>query len=226
MKQPSETKDTATAIVAPVETPLELDTVESGMEFCLRDIDIPKLNVIQKMSEIDGAVGSIVLDQTYAIAKPEEKIKVVLLSAIKRWKEDAPFGGEYKSKYASTQAEADALGRASDYEIIETAEISMLIPQPEGFTDDDAFPYVIGDTNYQLGRITVQKDAYRLTYKRMYTFSVVNPKVAITSRFWNFGPELFTKGKYSWYTPTLSITKESPDTEVLEFAARLSSSAR
>ena len=45
----------------------------------------------------------------------------------------------------------------------------MLIPQFDG-ADETLFPYPIGDNNYQLGRITVQKDAYRLTYKRLFTF--------------------------------------------------------
>jgi hypothetical protein len=41
------------------------------------------------------------------------------------------------------------------------------------------------------------------------------------TRLWSFGSELMSKGKYTWYVPTLSITKESPSAEALEFAERL-----
>lgn len=185
----------------------------------MQDIDIPRLNIIQKMSEIEGPVGSVVIDKEEVLLQAEQKTPVVVVGAIKRWKEASPFGDDYVPKIVNTEQEAAALAAASEFDVIEFAEILLLIPQIGD--DDSIFPYPIGDKNYQIGRITVQKDAYRLTYKRMFTFALLNPSISIATRFWTFGTELLTKGKYSWYVPTLSITKQETPQEVIEFASRL-----
>jgi hypothetical protein len=185
-----------------------------SLAFNVQDIDIPRLNVIQKMSQIEGPVGSCVFDKETVLFEAGASIPVVILGATKRWKEDVPFDDDYMPKSVDTEVESRQLAAASDYEIIEYAEIVMLIPQ---VGDSGDFPYPIGDTNYQIGRITVQKDAYRLTYKRLITFQTFNRSVPVSSRIWNFGTELITKGKYSWYAPTLAITKQETPAEVGEF---------
>jgi len=192
-----------------------LTLAPAGMSASYGDIDIPRLNVIQKMSEIEGPIGSVVLDKDSVLLEAGKKLNVVVVGAIKKWKEDVPYGDEYMPKIANTEAEAKALAADSDYEILEFAELVLLIPQPGD--DDTHFPYPIGDKNYQIGRITVQKDAYRLTYKRLFTFQTFNRAVPISSRLWTFSSDLMTKGKYSWFTPSLSITKEETPAEVLEF---------
>lgn len=196
-----------------------ITTTSDTLAFAAQDIEIPRLNVVQKMSDIEGPLGSIVIDKTDVLLQPEQKVPVIIVGAIKKWKEDVPFGEDYLPKMVSTQAEAIELKNSSNYEVVEMAEIYVLIPQVG--EDDNLFPYPIGDKNYQIGRITVQKDAYRLTYKRLVTFQTFNPQVSVATRFWNFGTELLTKGKYSWYVPTLTITKEDAPAEIVEFAARL-----
>jgi len=189
-----------------------------GMSSSYGDIEIPRINVIQKMSEIDGPLGSIVLDKEVVIAAPGVKIPVVVIGAIKKWKEDVPFDEDYIPKIATTEAEANQIGSDSEYQMIEFAEIIFLIPQ---VGDDELhFPYPIGDANYQMGRITVQKDAYRMTYKRLFTFQTFNQSIPISTRLWSFSSELLSKGKYSWYVPTLSITKEETPEEVVAFVQK------
>jgi hypothetical protein len=197
-----------------------LSNPNQSLAFSAQDIEIPRLNVVQKMSEIEGPLGSIVIDKDSVLLEAEDKTNVIVVGAIKKWKEDVPYGDDDIPRIVTTQQAADELAGNSSYGIVEFAEIILLIPQVGD--DDEAFPYPIGDSNYQLGRITVQKDAYRLTYKRLFTFQTFNPKVPVSSRMWKFGSELLTKGKYSWFVPTLTITKEAAPAEVAEFAARLS----
>lgn len=183
-----------------------------------QDIEIPRLNVIQKMSQIEGPVGSVVLDKEFVLLEAEQKTPVIIVGAVKRWKEDVPYDDDQIPKMASNELDARALAQESSYPIVEFAEIILLIPQ---IGDDDTnFPYPIGDNNYQLGRLTVQKDAYRLTFKRLFTFQTFNPTVPAFTRLWTFGTELMSKGKYSWYAPTLSVTKEESPKEAQEFASR------
>jgi len=183
-----------------------------------QDIEIPRLNIIQKMSQIEGPVGSVVLDKEFVLLEAEQKTPVIIVGAVKRWKEDVPYDDDQIPKMASNELDARALAQESSYPIVEFAEIILLIPQ---IGDDDTnFPYPIGDNNYQLGRLTVQKDAYRLTFKRLFTFQTFNPTVPAFTRLWTFGTELMSKGKYSWYVPTLSVTKEESPKEAQEFASR------
>ena len=209
----------ATTAPAVVESS-ELAPQRQDSGFSMSDIEIPKLNVIQKMSQIDGPVGSVVIDKDAVLLEAEAKIPVIVIAAKKRFKEDVPFDSDTIPRIVGTRAEADVLAEESEYGIMEFAEIVLLIPQPAG-ADDELFPYPIGDNNYQIARITVQKDAYRLTYKRLFTFQTFNPDVNLAARLWQFGTELMSKGKYSWYVPTLSITKDEASPEALAFAARL-----
>jgi hypothetical protein len=184
------------------------------------DIEIPRLNVIQKMSEVEGDVGSVVLDKQEQIIDPKQQIAVIIVGAQKRFKEDLPYDSDTMPQIVNTQAEADLLATTSDFPVIEFADITMLIPQPDGVSDE-LFPYTIDGVNYQLGKITVQKDAYRLTFKRLFTFFMMNRAVPVATRFWKFGTELITKGKYTWYVPTLQVTKDEVPAEVLEFVKAL-----
>lgn len=185
-----------------------------------QDIDIPRLNVVQKMSQIDAPTGSVTIDKETVLLEAEERTKVIVVGAVKRWKEDVPYDSDVIPKMANSAAEAEQLANESDYEIIEFAELVFLIPQTGD--DDTAFPYPIGDTNYQLGRLTVQKDAYRLTYKKLFTFATFNRSVSPAAIYWDFGTEQLTKGKYSWYVPTLNpLVKEEAPAEVVEFVTSL-----
>lgn len=180
------------------------------------DIEIPRLNVIQKMSEVEGDLGSVVLDKQEQIVNAKESINVVIVGAHKRFKEDIPFDEEKVPQVVDSQEDADILARTSDYPVIEYADITMLIPQPAGVSDE-LFPYTIDGVNYQLGKITVQKDAYRMTFKRLFTFFVMNRTTPLSTRFWKFGTDVISKGKYTWYVPTLAATKEEVPSEVQEF---------
>lgn len=180
-----------------------------------QDIEIPRLNVAQKMSQFDAPAGSVVLDKEDIILEAEERTNVIVIGASKRWKEDVPYDEEVMPKIVGTEDEARALASESDYEVIEFAELVFLIPQVG--EDDSMFPYPIGDTNYQLGRLTVQKDAYRLTYKKLFTFAFLNRDTPPSAIYWDFGTEVMTKGKYSWYVPSLNSTKEETPAEVVDF---------
>jgi len=192
-----------------------LSLAPAGLSSGYGDIDIPRLNIIQKMSEIEGPLGSVILAKESVLLEAGKKLNVVIVGAIKRWKEDIPYDDDQMPQSANTEAEARELAAESNFEVLEFAEIVMLIPQPGD--DDTHFPYPIGNTNYQLGRLTVQKDAYRLTYKRLFTFATFNQTVPLSSRLWAFSSDLMSKGKYSWFVPSLSITKEETPAEVLAF---------
>ena len=228
MSSKKEAEEVSVAVVASESAPTTAlatpATRPSLTAFVSEDIEIPRLNVIQKMSTIEGPTGSVTIDKEAVLLEAEQKVPVIVVGALKRWKEDIPYDEDKIPRFANTKDEADKLAAESDYEVLEFAELVILIPQVEG-ADDELFPYPIGDNNYQLGRLTVQKDAYRMTYKRLFTFQTFNPTLPVAARLWLFGTELMSKGKYTWYVPTLSVTKQETPAEVLAFVTNVNGGA-
>lgn len=197
-----------------------ITTVEAGgMMIDAEDIDIPRLNIVQKTSDIDFEVGSLVLDKTHEIFPRETKGNCIILNATKMWREDIPFDVDEMPRLAYTKDQMTQLKDDSEYDIIEFAEITMLFPEPEGNEDDEAYPMPIGDSKYAIGRINVQKDAYRKTYKALATFATFNRTTPMNSLIWHFESQLISRGKYSWYVPTLSVTSEKVPQSVADFVA-------
>lgn len=185
------------------------------------DIDIPRLNLVQKTSTIEGPVGSVVLDKTHILMEPEESREVIVVTALKRWRENIPYGSDELPRIADTEAEKQAIEASSEYGTIEFADIILLIPQPEGNDDEGAYTVPIGGSMYAIGKLNAAKDAYRQTYKRLATFSTFNPTTPFSHRKWSFTATLLTRGKHSWYAPSLTITKETPSKDVITFVDRL-----
>lgn len=211
-KEKAELAEVQTAVITPQ------GDISSTLEST--DIDIPRVNVVQKTSDMTDSegkplpYGSVALDKRIVLAQAEEPIKVVPLIAAKAWREDIPFDSDDVPRIANTAEQKHELAMDSDYPILEFAEITLLF---QGGDDVETFPFPIGDDNYAMGRINVAKDAYRQTFKRLATFSVFNKKTPIHSRVWNFQSSSISRGKYSWFAPSLTITNEEPSKAVAEF---------
>lgn len=203
--------------IVETESNTSLSANVSGIEIDVEDIEIPRINICQKMSSSDAPVGSILYDKTYEIAGPETPVKVIAVAAQKGWRENIPFDEEDVPRIAWTKQQADAIEANSDWDMTEFAEITLLIRQPEEGVNDDAFQLPIGDHCYALGKINVGKNAYRSTYKRLATFAALQSPKAIHEKIWNFTSEELSKGKYTWFNPSLTVSKEQTDGEVLAF---------
>lgn len=190
---------------------------ESGLIMDSSDIDIPRINLVQKTSDIEAPIGSVVIDKKHVLLKPEEVAEVVVLSAVKNWRQDIPYDSDVIPRIAHTVEEKDAIGSQSEYEMVEFAEIILMFKKPTGCENEEAYPFPIGEFQYALGKINVAKDAYRQTYKRLATFAAFNKTTPLQNRLWNFSSSLLTKGKYSWYAPSLNVSGGQPDAAVFEF---------
>lgn len=184
------------------------------------DIDIPRVNIVQKTSDIYGPdgepapFGSVVLDKTWIIAKPETEIRAIPIVANKAWREDIPFDSDDVPRLAFSEDERAKLALDSEYSLLEFAEITLLF---KGSDDSEAFPYPIGSDFYAMGRINVAKDAYRQTFKRLYTFAQFNRKTPLHTREWNFKSTSISRGKYSWFAPQLAVSPDAASDDVIDF---------
>lgn len=192
-----------------------------GFVLSFADLDPPILNVVQKTSEIKAETGSITADKNYVLVEPEGETAAIVLAAIKSWVEDIPYDEDKQAKTAATQEDAIILARESDYEVVESAKLILLIPQPAGNENDDAYPYPIGGTNYALGRLYVRKGAYRSTYGRIANWKLFNPDKPLSSVLWKLKSQKEVKGKYTFFAPALAATTATPSPEVAAFLAKL-----
>ena len=76
-KQETET----TTAVAEVPKSELATTNASGLEISSTDIDVPRVNIVQKTSEIEAPLGAVVLDKQHVLAEADEAISVTVLSA-------------------------------------------------------------------------------------------------------------------------------------------------
>ena len=185
------------------------------------DIEIPRLNIIQSSSEIAGEAGSVVLDRSTTILKPDQECQVIPVNALKGWRENVPFGSPEMPRIAWNEEEKKEIESDSEFGTIEFAEIILLFPMPKG-ADEELYPYPIGEDQFALGKLNVAKDAFRCTYKRLATFSAFNDD-PLCSRAWNFKAELLTRGRHSWFVPSLTVSKDKSPEDVTSFVTRITS---
>ena len=209
------TEATAVAVKAPAELSTRRES-ELGNNLDSHDIDIPRMNIVQKTSEIDAEYGSVVVDKKHTLLELDQIGEAAVVSAAKGWREDIPYDDEGIPRMAFTQDESDAIASQSEYDMIEFAEITLLIKQPDG-ASEEAYPFPIGDHQYSIGKINVAKDAYRQTFKRLATFAAFNRSVPIHTRIWSFAANTLSRGKYTWVAPSLTVTNAAPPAAVTEF---------
>lgn len=186
---------------------------EAGFIIDASDIDIPRLNIVQKTSDIDAPFGSVVLDKKHIMLAPEAATEVSVLSATKGWREDVPFDDDVMPQIAFTEEDRARIADSSEYNLLEFAEITLLFKQ-QGDDNNGAYPFTIGKHSYALGKINVAKDAYRQTFKRLATFAAFNRDVNLGEVLWNFESCPITRGKYSWFAPMLTVSQNTPDKAV------------
>lgn len=197
--------------------------------FAASDIEIPRISVVQKMSEldIDAPVGSFVTNKETVLYRSGVKVPAAILFAQKYWKEDIPYDSDEMPRFAHTQEEANALAEENGkegYPIITSANVALLIAKTDDAEEgsDDCFPFELDGKQYAIGKMTVQKKSYDTMFKSIASFQLFNPKTDPASIVWNLTSYVVTKGKYSWYVPSLSPTREPIGPEVADFIARLS----
>ena len=210
----SKKQDTA---IAEVPTSELAASNASGIAIASSDIDVPRINVVQKTSDIEAPLGAVVLDKQHTLAEADQSVPVTVLTVIKGWRENIDYDSDEIPRIAYTQEEANQIDQNSEYDMLEFAEITLLFRQPEGNDDEAAYPFAIGEENYAIGRINVAKDAYRQTFKRLATFAAFNPKASLQHRVWEFKSSLISRGKYSWFAPSLGITQDEPSEAVKAF---------
>ena len=190
-----------------------------GFEVTAEDIDIPRLNVVQAVSQIEAPHGSIVIDKRHVLAELAQPVTTLPVSAVKGFREDKPFGVGEMGRSVYTPEDLAELKKDSEYPIIEFANITLMFPEPEEAKGAGAYPFPIGGKNYARGRLNVAKMAYAQTFKRLATYGQLRgPEDPPFNVFWEL-ESISIDGKVTYYAPSLrqKDTEEKPDPEVVAF---------
>ena len=212
-------------VVAPQAGLSVVNPFNSG--FNAEDFRVPFINCIQKMSDIDGKPGELVLDRKAVVVKNGKKVPVTVVAVQKSWAEKVPFDSDIERRVAYTPEQLAAIKADTQFQIIPQATFHLLVPLvPEAceVDDEDAadlFPFVLCGTPYQLAKIICQQVGYDNTYKILNSYHIGNPDAKLNAIQWNFSTMLVERGKYSWYVPVLGRTNTPTPEPVLAFINRL-----
>lgn len=190
------------------------------------DLVIPYISVVNKMSEleIDASPGSLVYDKSWVLAKIDEPVTVVPVSAAKVWKEDIPFGTEgITPEFAYNEVAAAELTRKSNFPVITQARIGFVVLAPSTLNEIQVsayFPFLVGEYRCALGQIVAQKRGYDATFKNL-----ANAMMATGRPMWDFQYHLSgsktSNSKGTWMIPRLKPTGVETPVALRDFARRM-----
>ena len=208
-------------IIAAEEAPAEITPLVGGFEPTAQDIDIPRLNVVQAVSQIEAPHGSIVLDKRHVLTEVEQPITAIPVAEVKGFREDKPYGVGEMARSVYTEEDLALLKADTEYPLIEFANVTIMFPEPKHAKGGGAFPFKIGKTKYAIGTMNVAKVAYKNTYKRLITHMSTRVDEPYYGVYWDLTP-LKIEGKVTYYAPSLTVqdTEDTVPKDVVKFIER------
>lgn len=210
------------AIIEQQDPQNEIVPRSGGFDITSDDIDIPRLNVVQAVSQIEAPHGSIVIDKRHVLAELNTPITTIPVSAIKGYREDKPFGEVPMARSVYSPEDLEALKKDTEFPVIEFAIITLMFPEPKDAKGSGAYPFPIGKKNYALGTLNVAKMAYAQTFKRLATYGRLraanDPAYNV---FWELEATTID-GRITYYAPSLRVKvtedpKDAPDKAAIAF---------
>lgn len=166
--------------------PNDITLTDGDDGFDASDVAFPKLQIAQGVGPLSDLFpkGSIVLDKEMEIAKMEAgSVEITVLSIVKTFEENVPFGGDELPRIAKNKEEVLRLNGTTEWSTEDglkippsfkpCADALICIKQPEGVSDE-WFPYDYEGTNYTFCTWKIKGMAYSAsavpinTAKRMY----------------------------------------------------------
>ena len=173
--------ETSSAVVEVGSTALAPAAASEGSgiqgEISQGDIRLPRINFVQKMSELAEAFkfGDIVFEKTVKVGGLDSPVNMVVMRLRKQFQEDLPYGSEEMPRVFDTSEEVRAAGgsvvRGSENYFSEIAHIQVAIEAPEGLSEAESefFPYQHDGKDYAMAMITVGRSAYSTLAKPIIT---------------------------------------------------------
>lgn len=201
-------------------TPTQTSSIPNGMqgEFESSDIRLPRLNLIQKMSDMVNSgfrPGDILYNKELALNKPAE---VVVVKVKKQYQQDLPYGGDVLPHVCDTLAEVREAGGTTEWggenHYSEMAHLQLLVKAPDNLHAEyeDLFPYEVDGTSWAPAMFTVAKTAYKSAAKPVITAAFSTLRSGLGNGLWHLSGELKSNAMGSWFVPVMKLAgKTSPN---------------
>lgn len=175
----------------------------------ISDINIPRVNLVQKMSPTseDFKLGTFLFDKTIPVTTEQtERAEIVVLTLKKYYEEDKAYGdGELPVRFDTEQQAKDAgyfhkWDKTADQDALrysERADAVLLLPVPLEHAH-----YEHDGVGYVKGLLTLKGTSYKSCAKILAT-AFVNPSLDGKGYKvkWEFGSQKMTSKSISWYVP-------------------------
>ena len=175
----------------------------------ISDINIPRVNLVQKMSPTseDFKLGTFLFDKTIPVTTEQtERAEIVVLTLKKYYEEDKAYGdGELPVRFDTEQQAKDAgyfhkWDKTADQDALrysERADAVLLLPVPLEHAH-----YEHNGVGYVKGLLTLKGTSYKSCAKILAT-AFVNPSLDGKGYKvkWEFGSQKMTSKSISWYVP-------------------------
>ena len=175
----------------------------------ISDINIPRVNLVQKMSPTseDFKLGTFLYDKTIPVTNEQtERAEIVVLTLKKYYEEDKAYGdGELPVRFDTEQQAKDAgyfhkWDKTADQDALrysERADAVLLLPVPLEHAH-----YEHNGVGYVKGLLTLKGTSYKSCAKILAT-AFVNPSLDGKGYKvkWEFGSQKMTSKSISWYVP-------------------------
>jgi hypothetical protein len=225
--EPTETTEAVTAEVVTTTPTLkeELTTATPARpvagiegEVGTKDIQLPRLNLLQKTSEL---VDAGFTPNTFALNKEiplGKSLTAVVVKLKKQFQQDLPYGSEVQPHTCDTLAEVREAGGSiewgSENRYSEMAHLQLLVKAPDGLSEDqlDAFPYEVDGHSWAPCILTVAKTAYKAAAKPVITAAFSTLRAGLHHGLWTVAAELKTAPMGTWSVPQFKLTgRTSPE---------------
>jgi hypothetical protein len=222
----AETETGSPAIVETGESLAKVSAPDNGLqgEISQTDIRLPRINFVQKMSELAEAFkfGDIVFEKTIKIGDLENPVSMTVLRLRKQFQQDLPYGSEDMPQVFNTSEEVREAGgsvvRGSGNYFSEIAHIQVAIKAPDTIGEEELefFPYNFKGSDYAMAMITVSRSAYSTLAKPIITHGFNSLRDGLFNGKFELHVDLKKSPKGSYVVP-VPVFKGRHDEETVEF---------
>lgn len=187
------------------------------------DVKLPRLNLIQKMSDL---VNAGFMPNTFALNKEiplGKSLEVVVVRLKKQFQLDQEYGSDADPVVFDTLAEVREYGGSTEWgaevHFSEIAHMQLLIKAPKDLDDDlkeSSFPYEVDGESWAPAAFTAAKSAYKAAAKPVITAAFGVLRSGLHNGLWTVVSEDKKNAMGSWSVPSFKLTgRTSPEMAAL-----------
>jgi len=190
--------------------PRSVSGIEGEVE--QKDIQLPRLNLLQKTSEL---VDAGFTPNTFALNKEiplGKSLQAVVVKLTKKWQQELTYGSETQPHVCDTIAEVREAGGSTEWgsenRYSELAHMQLLVKAPAGLEEEqlDAFPYEVDGGHWAPCMLTVAKTAYKAAAKPVITAAFATLRGGLHHGLWTINAEMKSAPMGTWSVPQFKLS--------------------